>query len=278
MLWRGLFQQRAQQQKILAGRWLWVLAIFIVSFLSQPSGAQTELLAWAENARSAAKMPVAQTAKKLGVRLNLRASLSADEALVELTSQGVPLRGVATWIAYDAQRLRLLEVRLRDPADDALLLHYEEAGRIMLMVRRASAGALPAVVMRFAVEGVGIVRLRDALVQLDDGSTGPPARLGHAVLWPTVARHALLENYPNPFNPSTAIPYRLAAAADVELAVYDMLGQRVRLLRQGVEQAGLHTIEWDGRDAAGWQVAGGVYFYRLRAGDFVEMRRLTLLK
>lgn len=263
---------------MLRGRWLWLLAAFTAIFLPQPSGAQTELWAWDENARTAAKMPVAQTAKKLGARLNLRASLSADEALVELTSQGVPLRGVATWVSYDAQRLHLLEVRLRDPEADALLLHYEEAGRVMLIVRRGSAGTLPVVVLRFAVEGVGIVRLRDALVQLADGTTGPPARLGHAVLWPTVARHALLENYPNPFNPSTAIPYRLAASADVELAVYDMLGQRVRLLRQGVEQAGLHTIEWDGRDAAGRQVAGGVYFYRLRAGDFVEMRRLTLLK
>jgi hypothetical protein len=239
---------------------------------------QAELWTWAAQERGAAKATVAQTPKRLGVRLNLEAVLAADEAVVELTSRGLQLSGLATWVEYDARRLRLLEVRLRDRSDDALLLHYEEAGRVMVVVQRSLVGRLPPVVLRFAVEGVGIVRLRDALVQLADGSTGAPNRLGYAVLWPTVSRTTLLENYPNPFNPSTTIPYRLAAAADVELAVYDMLGQRVRLLRQGIEQAGLHKLEWDGRDEAGHQVAGGVYFYRLRAGDFVEMRRLTLLK
>ncbi len=64
----------------------------------------------------------------------------------------------------------------------------------------------------------------------------------------------------------------------MRLDVFDLLGQRVRTLVDGRQMAGAHEIAWDGRDEVGSMVSSGVYFYRLRAGNFVQARRMLLLK
>jgi hypothetical protein len=89
---------------------------------------------------------------------------------------------------------------------------------------------------------------------------------------------ALLQNYPNPFNPSTTIQYRLAEASEVNLTIYNVLGQQVRSLVAGVKEAGTHTIEWDGRDDNGSTVQSGMYFYRIQTPSFTEAKKMTLLK
>lgn len=94
----------------------------------------------------------------------------------------------------------------------------------------------------------------------------------------TPAGFWLSPNWPNPFNPNTAIEYRLEAAARVHLAIYDAMGRRVRTLAKGARPPGLHTVEWDGRDDSGAAVASGTYIYRLRAGARSTARRLTLIK
>ncbi|MDE0298538.1 MAG: dockerin type I domain-containing protein [Candidatus Poribacteria bacterium] len=94
---------------------------------------------------------------------------------------------------------------------------------------------------------------------------------------------ALLPNYPNPFNPETWIPYRLAADADVQISIYDGRGVLVRQLNPGHQQAG-HYIDrgraayWDGKNEHAETVASGVYFYQLRAADFSHMRRMVVVK
>ena len=90
--------------------------------------------------------------------------------------------------------------------------------------------------------------------------------------------YTLQANVPNPFNPETQIGFSLPTAGQVELVVYDILGQRVRTLVSTSISVGVHTVIWDGRDASGAQVSSGPYFYRLRAGDFVQTRRMILLK
>ena len=90
--------------------------------------------------------------------------------------------------------------------------------------------------------------------------------------------YALGQNYPNPFNPSTKIAYSLPEAGPVRLAVYNLLGQEVRLLVDEVKAAGFQAVVWDGRDGRGHAVASGVYLYRLRAGAFTEARKMILLK
>ena len=94
---------------------------------------------------------------------------------------------------------------------------------------------------------------------------------------------ALLTNYPNPFNPETWIPYRLADAADVQITIYDARGASVRQMALGVQAPGFYTDRskaayWDGNNENGESVASGVYFYRLRAGDYTATKRMVILK
>ncbi len=88
----------------------------------------------------------------------------------------------------------------------------------------------------------------------------------------------LLQNYPNPFNPETAISYRLPAVSQVQLEIYNPIGQRVRTLVNRRQAAGRYTVQWDGRNDAGQPVASGVYIYQLKAGErFVQSRKMVLL-
>ena len=87
---------------------------------------------------------------------------------------------------------------------------------------------------------------------------------------------SLGSNYPNPFNPSTMIPYQLPAPMHVRLEVFNLLGQRIATLVDGGRAAGSHTAEWDATDAAGQAVGAGVYLYRL-SGDGARITRRMLL-
>ena len=93
----------------------------------------------------------------------------------------------------------------------------------------------------------------------------------------------LLQNYPNPFNLETWIPYALAEDAKVKIAIYDVQGVSVRQFDVGYQRAGYYTdrakaVYWDGRSEFGEQVASGIYFYQLCAGDYSQLRRLVILK
>jgi hypothetical protein len=90
---------------------------------------------------------------------------------------------------------------------------------------------------------------------------------------------ALAQNYPNPFNPSTVIGFSIPEATDVQLAIYNVLGQEVRTLANDVVQPGVYEITWDGNDNAGNQVVSGVYFYRMTtSAGFTENHKLVKLK
>ena len=91
------------------------------------------------------------------------------------------------------------------------------------------------------------------------------------------AGFALGSNYPNPFNPSTIIPYQLPVSTSVRLEVFNLLGQHVTTLVDGHRPAGAHTAVWDATDAAGQAVGAGVYFYRLSGGGATWTRKMVLL-
>ncbi|UCE67267.1 MAG: T9SS type A sorting domain-containing protein [Candidatus Zixiibacteriota bacterium] len=91
-------------------------------------------------------------------------------------------------------------------------------------------------------------------------------------------RFILNQNYPNPFNAATNISFNLPEAGQVKLQVYDLLGRSVVTLHDGFLQAGSHTVAWDSRSAAGFDLASGVYFYRLQAGSFDKTKKMLLIK
>ena len=98
-----------------------------------------------------------------------------------------------------------------------------------------------------------------------------------------IKRTALLQNFPNPFNPETWIPYTLADDADVGVHIYDIQGKLVRQLAVGQQPAGSYlnretAVYWNGKDLLGESVSSGVYFYTLKADAFSDTRRMVILK
>ncbi|MXX36736.1 MAG: T9SS type A sorting domain-containing protein [Gemmatimonadetes bacterium] len=90
---------------------------------------------------------------------------------------------------------------------------------------------------------------------------------------------ALADNFPNPFNPTTTIRYALPQAADVELTVYNVVGQPVRTLIAEYQSAGRYAVEWDATNDSGHSLSSGMYLYRLQAGgEFLKVKKMLLLK
>ncbi len=103
--------------------------------------------------------------------------------------------------------------------------------------------------------------------------------VGVADVTPTIAREYLLEqNFPNPFNPSTTIKYRLAKSSSVTVTVFNVLGRKVRTLVNTNLNAGEYSIEWDGMDDAGMALSNGVYFYRIETPSFSQTKKMLLIK
>lgn len=91
-------------------------------------------------------------------------------------------------------------------------------------------------------------------------------------------RFILHQSYPNPFNPTTTIAYQVPRQSEVRIEIYNSLGQKVRTLLNARKESGEYKTVWDGRNDSGVQVGSGVYLYRMIAGDFVQVRKMILMK
>ena len=100
---------------------------------------------------------------------------------------------------------------------------------------------------------------------------GPILNLDGKVLIPD--KFALHQNYPNPFNPTTAIHYELSERSDVQITIFDLVGREVTALFSETQDAGYKSIQWDASN-----VSSGMYFYQIRAGEFVQTRKMVVLK
>ena len=147
--------------------------------------------------------------------------------------------------------------------------------------RAAMIGAVLEVSARSANPQIGVKPLRYTVTALDVRRS--LIELPELAIYEIPAETQLLANYPNPFNPETWIPYRLASDGYVTLTIYDLSGQVVRTLDVGHQVAAIYesqskAIYWDGRNEFGETVASGVYFYHLSAGDFSATRKMLILK
>ena len=128
---------------------------------------------------------------------------------------------------------------------------------------------------------IGVKPVRH-IVTVDDVKNSA-IQLENLIAYEIPAETELLRNYPNPFNPETWIPYHLSEDADVKLTIYDISGEMVRDIDVGHQTAAKYdtrakAIYWDGRNRFGEQVASGIYFYHLDAGDFSGTRKMVILK
>ena len=90
--------------------------------------------------------------------------------------------------------------------------------------------------------------------------------------------HALTDNYPNPFNNSTSIRYEISSPGRVKIEIYNLLGQRVVTLVDEYRPIGRYATEWYGKNEDNQTVSSGIYFYTMKAGDFVQTKRMVFLK
>ena len=147
--------------------------------------------------------------------------------------------------------------------------------------RAAQIGDHLEITARSADPLVGVEPLR-RVVTAEDVKRGH-IQLDTLVTYEIPAKTELLRNYPNPFNPETWIPYRLAKDATVTLEIYDTTGGIVRNIHIGHQIAAIYesrskAIYWDGRNNLGERVASGIYFYHLSAGDYSAARKMVILK
>jgi len=101
---------------------------------------------------------------------------------------------------------------------------------------------------------------------IDDGRSNSPDRF------------TLSGNYPNPFNASTKFNYSLSETGNVRLTIYDLTGRKVKCMQNGMQEAGIYQVAWNGTDASGETVSSGIYFYRFEIGDKSVTKRMVLLK
>ena len=125
----------------------------------------------------------------------------------------------------------------------------------------------------------------DARFEIAEGLVFDPSQFANPLvggvldIQTTPTEFALLQNFPNPFNPETTIGYELAESADVTLQIYNVVGQVVRTLIASESQSvGRYQVRWDGMDDRGMPVSSGIYFYQISAGKFQDVRKLMLLK
>lgn len=234
-------------------------------------------------------------AAELSLRLGSDRVVAGETMFVDVSLANVQaLMGYGFVLHYDAEKFEFVEVM---PAAEDLLMSSggetpllrgwsPEAGQVHVM---------NAIVNGSEVSGGGdIVRLvfrvlrdfeDDARFEIANGLVFDPQQLANPLaggvldIQTTPTEFALLQNFPNPFNPDTTIGYELAESADVTLQIYNVVGQVVRTLIASESQSvGRYQVRWDGMDDRGMPVSSGIYFYQISAGKFQDVRKLMLLK
>lgn len=213
---------------------------------------------------------------------------SSDEVEV-LADLEVPVAGAQLQIEYDPAQVTFQVPRLAERSDHFLVEYRDDGnGKLDLLmynfsnrpipVGEGSIISLPAILSPYASDDVKIqlkqVVLADekaVLIPVGDGSPSTPVAF------------ELDQNYPNPFNPSTTIKFSLPGQSGggylpTTLRVYNVLGQMVRTLVDEPMAAGTHEIIWDGKDDQGSRVASGIYFYKLRSGDYEDTKKMVMMK
>ena len=142
---------------------------------------------------------------------------------------------------------------------------------------------LTALSLRFPwVESLGLEGRLDGSLLVDDirmvVAADVPTSIEQDPVGVAPSGFLLQQNFPNPFNGGTTLRFNLPQDGDVDLSIYNLVGQKVTTLTRGYHPTGTHTVQWDGRDALAQDLASGVYVYLLRTQDQVQSRRLLLVR
>ncbi len=187
-----------------------------------------------------------------------------------VSAHNVMMKGAVAYISYYTEGTRVVD--FSDPFNPVELGFYDTytGGGGPFAGNWGVYPFLPSgtIVSSDMASGLFLTRYDDPIVT--DVTSGNPT-----MVLP-VAR--LMPNVPNPFNPATRIAYQLPVTGQVDLSIYDPAGRLVRTMVSGAQEAGSHTITWNGRDGNGAPASSGVYFYRLNTDDTAISRKLHLVR
>jgi hypothetical protein len=227
-----------------------------------------------------------------GVEMSLRLleDATADLAIRVLLDKAAGVMGYRFTVRYDPAMLELTQATVGEGnlltcegGTTAPLLVSDTPGELTIanVLSRGDAAAGQGVAAEIFFTSKddlgGTVRLSEGMV-VDAALGMNVAALRSAAVVMAPKAFALLQNHPNPFNPATTIEYALPMAASVRLEVYNTLGQVVATLVNEKQDAGRYSVRWDGLNSNDEMMSSGVYFYRIVAGEFHDIRRMLLIK
>jgi len=230
---------------------------------------------------------IAAIERTITVMLEEAHGVAGESIIVPLKVDNIhELAGGDIRINYDRTVLRPVDVS----SDSDLLLTCNIAESETIRIAFANAEGLnnkTVAKIRFEVlaDDVSPLTLQKVELYRSDALPFDSRKIdGQFSSWAIPPEHsALLQNFPNPFNPETWIPYQLKKGSEVTIRIYSVTGELVREFDLGYRPAGLYVsrdraVHWDGRNKFGTLVASGVYFYSIQAGDFTAVRKLIVLK
>ncbi|MGB2803957.1 MAG: T9SS type A sorting domain-containing protein [Candidatus Zixiibacteriota bacterium] len=211
---------------------------------------------------------------------------TGEEVVVKVKSDGsrssirleseLPIGGAL--LVFEGEEAKIEDLKLSPEAQDIDLYTYRVGRQIRVLLISQGALPLPAgegYLLSFESEGVDTLHASLAdqggellSVKQEYESTSRPAR------------YQLHQNYPNPFNPETNIEYSVAREGPVQvgLKVYNVAGQLVKILVDEVKSSGEYEVTWNGKNENNEEVASGIYFYKLKVSDYIETKKMVLLR
>lgn len=173
-----------------------------------------------------------------------------------------------------------LEVNVSSRIERAVEIDLQETGHLpeghqLYVLDKDYNCAIPATEKRFSVDLTSECPVRHLKILLGTKEYAEQNNQGISLI---PINFALKQNFPNPFNPETTIPYQLGRRSLVLLDIYNVLGQRIRTLVNGIKNTGQYAVTWDGRDDAGKSIVTGIYICHFKAGEFTATRKLILVR
>ena len=214
-------------------------------------------------------------------------SVGEDFVLDVRVADFAAIKGYGLQVQYEADKLEFVQVLTDEPLGGSALatpqVLADEAG-VLTVVAHGDVVSEGEVALSLVFRPT--TEIENTIVEIADNQTYDSEFGFNRLALPAPVQlqtrpeaFALANNYPNPFNPATTIKYALPQAADVELTVYNVVGQVVRTLVAEHQSAGRYVVEWDATNDNGHSLSSGMYFYRLEAGgEFHEVKKMLLLK
>jgi len=214
--------------------------------------------------------------------------VGSDVEVKLLVDNANGVKGMRLSLDFDRTQLKLVSIQPGTLVSDSRIFFWSASDEIEISVAALGqgysiGGSGEVALVRFEVLRDGAVSLTSRVLDIrdvDNHSINCTFNKGAvAATAGTPKSFALMQNYPNPFNPETYVSFALPVGSPVSLKIYNVAGQLVKTLVDGEQMgAGLHVVRWDGRNNNGEEVASGIYFYKMSAGDFHATKKMVVTK